>query len=72
MNMDDVAKEMNKIQTEFMNQAMFQSSTTNADKREELKALHEAIEHYKLMGDSSRVAKLTEKAKAKENEMFGV
>lgn len=76
INMDDVAQEMKKIQTEFMNQDMFQSTSTknanNREKREELKALHEAIEHYKLMGDSGRVAKLTEKAKAKENEMFGV
>jgi hypothetical protein len=75
INMNDIAQEMKKIQTEFMNQDVFQSSTMNADKkekREELKALYEAIEHYKLMGDSGRVAKLTEKAKAKENEMFGV
>ena len=75
INMNDIAQEMKKIQTEFMNQDVFQSSTRNADKkekREELKALYEAIEHYKLMGDSGRVAKLMEKAKAKENEMFGV
>lgn len=75
INMDDVAKEMKKIQTEFMNQDVFQSRTTNADrreKREELKALHESIQHYRVMGDSDRVAKLTEKAKAIENEMFGV
>jgi hypothetical protein len=32
--MDDVAKEMKKNQTEFMNQDVFQSRTTNADRRE--------------------------------------
>ena len=28
------------------------------------------LEHYIVMGDSDRVAKLTEKAKSIENEMF--